>query len=517
MSANNGDSLGEADIRLEPGSTFGGRNGDRFRVESIAGSGGQAKVYRVRDSRLDRLVAAKVCTAPEGHRRQMFLERFEREMQLTSRVNHPHVLQVYDCGELDTGHPFVLLEWMGGGALGGLLKRLARDKQRLPLAYVRYYGMATASALRAVHSADIIHRDIKPDNILISSEGVAKLTDFGIAKDIGPDAPQLTEIGMTLGTPGYMSPEQLGGLPGPQSDLFSLGVLIYVMLEGKLPEQETANRIPLGKVKPMAWKDVPLSFSPCLQRLTAARIQDRTKSSKEALQLLQGISVEGGPRARGVSLPPLPSDSLLGQVSSPALVAGQSGMEEDDDTAGRDPFAPTEAVSLAANKSIASHDNLAPYDEAPQPHPPSTLGQPEEAPYSGLSAEPPTPPLGQSQGVPKRFFALLAGAALMVVIALQLGPAERTEEEGLQDLAAYEAAAASGDWREAERYEHAVGDGDAEQLIRAQAAFFAGAYDQAETISESLLDRSGASKDEPSLSPYLLPGPQRPGIALSAS
>ncbi len=173
---------------ISVGDRFGGTDGQRFEVEAQVGLGGQAVVFLALDARLNRQVAAKVSTAMNHGDRQMSMERFERELQLSSRVNHPHVLQVYDCGELHDGSPYVLLEWMPHGSLAGLVEDARKAGRYLPLHYVQYYATALAAAMRAVHATAMIHRDIKPENILIGADGVAKLTDFGIARRWGPSA-----------------------------------------------------------------------------------------------------------------------------------------------------------------------------------------------------------------------------------------------------------------------------------------------------------------------------------------
>ena len=304
---------GSAPRMLQEGERFGGSNGRRFLVEGRAGAGGQAMVFRVRDTRLDRLVAAKVSTAHEARQQQLFLERFERELQLASRVSHPHVLQVYDCGELEGGAPYVLLEWMDRGDLVGFIDRARKSGRHLPYPFVRYYGLSLAAALRAVHAAQMVHRDVKPDNVLIALDGVAKITDFGIAKDISPDAIRLTEMGQTMGTLGFMAPEQLAGLPGPQSDIFSFGITLYVMLVGRLPPQKELNAIPVGRILPEAWQGLSPSVVSFLQKATAADLEERFQSFDECIDQLGKVNF--GSDNRGLllpgELPPLPSGAFI--------------------------------------------------------------------------------------------------------------------------------------------------------------------------------------------------------------
>ncbi len=306
-------SLGDDRFALKPGDRFGGSSGDRFLVEAKAGLGGQAVVFRVLDTRLSRKAAVKVSTAG-GRDRRAFQERFERELQLTARINHPHVLQVYDCGELPEGEPWVLLEWMERGSLADLVDRAKKAGMLLPLDYVHYYAVSIAAALRAVHKTQMIHRDMKPDNVLIAGDGVAKITDFGIAKDISPEATPLTEVGQTLGTLGFMAPEQLSGLPGPQSDVFSYGVTLYAVITGKMPEQVSQNAIPLGRIQDVAWERVPAAFVPVLQKLTAFELDERCQDFDEVLRLLRDMELPPDSRPRLMapgSLPPLPAGAFV--------------------------------------------------------------------------------------------------------------------------------------------------------------------------------------------------------------
>ena len=189
--------------QLKVGERFGGRRNDRIEVLDVVGQGAQAMVFRARDARLDRELAVKLASVNSAAAASKMVSRFNREMRLTSKVPHSHILAVYDCGELEGGTPYVLIEWMQHGDLGRLLDRAWNVGMVLPVAYVHYYALAMAGALRAVHRAGIVHRDVKPANVLIGGDGVAKLTDFGIARDLHDEEQRLTEVGQALGTLGF--------------------------------------------------------------------------------------------------------------------------------------------------------------------------------------------------------------------------------------------------------------------------------------------------------------------------
>ncbi len=298
---------------LAVGDFFGGKRGKRFEVVAVAGQGAQATVMRAKDTRLERPVAVKVSSVPSPRMRAKMMERFEREMRMSSRVNHPHVVQVYDCGELEAGTPYMIIEWMEKGDLSALLHAAWSIGQHVPIKYIHYYALSIVSAMRAVHQVNIIHRDLKPNNVLIRSDGVAKLTDFGIAKDLSSEKRQVTEMGQTVGTLGFMSPEQLIGLPGPQSDIFSFGITLYQLLTSDLPVQEVKNAIPTGHILDEAWSLVPPAWVDLVKKLTAPDLDDRVHSFDEVYQMLMNIDLsqpDTRDLLRSSLLPPLPSSEF---------------------------------------------------------------------------------------------------------------------------------------------------------------------------------------------------------------
>jgi serine/threonine-protein kinase len=200
----------------------------RYRLDAQVGSGGMSTVWRAFDEVLERTVAIKSMLRSVASDSQQ-LERFRREARAVAQLNHPHIVQVIDVGE-DRGAPFIVFEYVAGETLKARIRRLGRLEVTEALAY----AIEIARALQAAHDKGIVHRDVKPQNVLIDEDGRAKVTDFGIARTLEEDG--LTADGRVLGTTDYVSPEQaLGKRVGPPSDLYSLGIVLYEMLVGDVP------------------------------------------------------------------------------------------------------------------------------------------------------------------------------------------------------------------------------------------------------------------------------------------
>ncbi len=204
----------------------------RYVIEDLLGEGGMGKVYRARHATLGLPVAVKVM---QRHERPDLVERFEREAQLMSRVQHPNVVRVLDYGLLEEGAPCLVMEVLEGEALETRLVRRVSLPWRESLGLIR----ALLEGLGAIHAAGVVHRDLKPSNVFLArgDQGaeVVKLIDFGIARPID-DGPRLTRAGQILGTPEYMAPEQLLGAPADfRSDIYTAALLLYEMLSGQLP------------------------------------------------------------------------------------------------------------------------------------------------------------------------------------------------------------------------------------------------------------------------------------------
>jgi serine/threonine protein kinase len=202
----------------------------RYRLEQKLGSGGMSTVYLARDETLERWVAAKVLHREISDQPDQ-IERFRREARAVAQVSHPNVVAVIDAGE-DGGRPYIVFEYCDGETLKQRIDRMGK----LPLDEAAAYSIEVGRGLQAAHARMLVHRDVKPQNVLIDAEGRAKVTDFGIARSLESDG--LTKTGRVLGTTDYVSPEQaMGREVDARSDIYSLGVLLYEMLTGQVPFQ----------------------------------------------------------------------------------------------------------------------------------------------------------------------------------------------------------------------------------------------------------------------------------------
>jgi len=207
---------------------LGTKLNDRYRLEARIGAGGMSTVYRALDETLQRRVAIKLMNREVATDSDQ-LERFRREARAVAQLSHPHIVGVIDAGE-DESRPYIVFECVEGETLKDRIRR----RGRLPIPEAVAYAIEIARALGAAHARHIVHRDVKPQNVLIDEEGSAKVTDFGIARTL--DEEGLTADGRVLGTTDYVSPEQALGQPVTgQSDLYSLGVALYEMVTGEVP------------------------------------------------------------------------------------------------------------------------------------------------------------------------------------------------------------------------------------------------------------------------------------------
>jgi methyl-accepting chemotaxis protein/predicted Ser/Thr protein kinase len=221
-------SLGSGGDRLTPGSVFA----NRYEVKEILGAGGMGVVYRAFDRELGEPVAIKTLRADTVADDPVAIERFKQEIRLARHIAHRNVVRTYDLGEV-SGIYYLTMEYVEGTSL----KQLIQSRGRLPVPVSLTVGKQLCRALEVAHEQGVIHRDIKPQNIVVEANGFLKVMDFGIARLANPPKGKgLTEQGMAIGTPDYMSPEQLSGLElDPRSDLYSAGVVMFESITGRVP------------------------------------------------------------------------------------------------------------------------------------------------------------------------------------------------------------------------------------------------------------------------------------------
>jgi serine/threonine-protein kinase len=273
----------------------------RYRLQARIGSGGMSTVYRASDETLERQVAIKLMNREVSTDSDQ-LERFRREARAVAQLSHPHVVGVIDAGE-DDGRPYIVFEYVEGETL----KQLIRREGRLPVPEAVAYAIEIARALGAAHARHIVHRDVKPQNVLIDEEGSAKVTDFGIARTL--DEEGLTADGRVIGTTDYVAPEQaLGHVVTGQSDLYSLGVVLYEMLTGEVPfKGESQVAVAMKHVReelPDVQRkrpEVSASLAAVLDRATAKRPENRYADDAELIADLEDVLAMETARSGGAT------------------------------------------------------------------------------------------------------------------------------------------------------------------------------------------------------------------------
>jgi len=289
---------------------------DRYRIERELGQGGMATVYLAHDLRHDRDVAIKVLNADVAE--SLGRQRFVREIRMAARLNHPHILPLYDSGESD-GFLYFVMPVMQGQTLRGRLEA----ERALPIDEALRIATEVADALDYAHRQDIVHRDIKPENILLH-EGHAVVADFGIGKAIvaaAAESPAFTQLGATVGTPAYMSPEQATGedLDG-RSDLFALGCVLYEMLTGEIAfsgssAQATIVRRLVYSPPPVTAKreEVTAEVAELVNRLLEKVPANRCATGAQVVAMLRAATTSGwrAVTARSASSSPEKSIAVL--------------------------------------------------------------------------------------------------------------------------------------------------------------------------------------------------------------
>lgn len=267
---------------IEPGSVLG----NRFEILQLLGEGGMGAVYKAHDRELERDVALKLIR-PELARNPEILQRFKQELILARQVTHRNVIRIFDLGQAE-GHKYITMEYLAGRDLRAVL----REKGKLPPEEAAKIVLQICHALEAAHAEGVIHRDLKPQNIMLDASGRAYVMDFGIARSA--HLPGMTQTGALVGTPEYMSPEQAKGEKlGEQSDLFSLGVILYELVIGHSPYYSDTPLATLWKrlqekAKPLCEVDptIPKAFSDIVEKVLEIEPEKRFVNAKEFAQHL---------------------------------------------------------------------------------------------------------------------------------------------------------------------------------------------------------------------------------------
>ena len=297
-----------------------------YEIVAELGRGGMGVVYKGYEAALNRYVAIKVLADSLAHD-EAIRERFLREARSMAALNDPHIIQIYFIGE-DEGQTYFVMEFVEGESLGSMLKR----DHRLTVEQAAKIIQQTALGLATAHDRGVVHRDVKPGNLMISSRGSVKIADFGIALSNQDLSKKLTTTGEFVGTPGYLSPEVCLGRPVDQrSDIFSLGIVLFEMLTGRMPFTDES---PLGLMLEVVKAEIPdvrqinaeadPQIAQILSRMIAKEPADRYPSCHELVADLNThpLVAKGGPITVQTKLSPAAA-TLIGQKTP---VSGQTAL-----------------------------------------------------------------------------------------------------------------------------------------------------------------------------------------------
>ncbi|MEU2759552.1 MULTISPECIES: protein kinase [unclassified Streptomyces] len=352
--------------------------GGRYQLRDLLGEGGMASVYLAYDSALDRQVAIKTLHTELG-REQSFRERFRREAQAVAKLQHTNIVSVFDTGEDELGGalmPYIVMEYVEGQPLGSVLAADIRQHGAMPADKALKVTADVLAALETSHEMGLVHRDIKPGNVMMTKRGVVKVMDFGIARAMQSGVTSMTQTGMVVGTPQYLSPEQaLGRGVDARSDLYSVGIMLFQLLTGRLPfDADSPLAIAYAHVQeePVAPSGINRSVTPAMDALVARALK---KNPNERFPDAAAMRDE---IARVLN-------ASAGQTGAPMIVSG-GGPANSGSGVGSAVFPPVD------QSTPAPHGVQMPYQPQPQTHQPGPYGAP--APGYGY------PQSGQVQGYP---------------------------------------------------------------------------------------------------------------------
>jgi serine/threonine-protein kinase len=314
-----------------------------FRLLKKLGAGGMGTVYKARQDALDRDVAIKVMFKHLAEN-ERFIERFYREARLQAKLDHPHIVRCYSVGQ-DKGYHYLAMEFVDGGSVQGYLSK----HKKFSIGDALHVILACSYALQHAHEQSMIHRDIKPDNLLITSKGVVKLADLGLAKALDEDL-ALTQSGMGAGTPYYMSPEQTRNAKhvDARSDIYSMGVMLYAMVAGEMPFRgettvELLQAKEKGKFEPARKRnpDVPEKLDLIIDKMVAKNPDHRYQNCTDLIHDLESFGLAnaapsfiGGGVPSGVRAMP---SAIPSQLAVKSGLASRHATTEEEEVHGPDP------------------------------------------------------------------------------------------------------------------------------------------------------------------------------------
>ncbi|XQE80806.1 protein kinase domain-containing protein [Streptomyces microflavus] len=342
--------------------------GGRYQLRDLLGEGGMASVYLAYDSALDRQVAIKTLHTELG-REQSFRERFRREAQAVAKLQHTNIVSVFDTGEDELGGalmPYIVMEYVEGQPLGSVLAADIQQYGAMPADKALKVTADVLAALETSHEMGLVHRDIKPGNVMMTKRGIVKVMDFGIARAMQSGVTSMTQTGMVVGTPQYLSPEQaLGRGVDARSDLYSVGIMLFQLLTGRIPfDADSPLAIAYAHVQeePVAPSSINRSVTPAMDALVARALK---KNPNERFPSAAAMRDE---IARVLN-------ASGGRTGAPAIVAG-GGPANSGAGVGSAVFPPVDQA-IPAPQSVQT-----PYQPHPhqQPQQPGPYNQPAPTP-----------------------------------------------------------------------------------------------------------------------------------------
>ncbi|MGW3085937.1 protein kinase domain-containing protein [Streptomyces sp. NPDC001108] len=377
--------------RYAGGSVAGGR----YQLRDLLGEGGMASVYLAYDTALDRQVAIKTLHTELG-REQSFRERFRREAQAVAKLQHTNIVSVFDTGEDELGGalmPYIVMEYVEGQPLGSVLHADIQAHGAMPADKALKVTNDVLAALDTSHEMGLVHRDIKPGNVMVTKRGVVKVMDFGIARAMQSGVTSMTQTGMVVGTPQYLSPEQaLGRGVDARSDLYSVGIMLFQLLTGRIPfDADSPLAIAYAHVQeePVAPSSINRSVTPAIDALVARALKknpnDRFPSAAAMQDEIARVLSAGG------------------ATGAPVIVAGGGAPANSGSGVGSAVFPPLDQ-SGAAPQGVQTPYQPGPYQSGPYqsgaygqatpaPTPAPSYGYPQAAqPYQSQAPAHQTPP-----------------------------------------------------------------------------------------------------------------------------